>query len=823
MLKKCLVAQLAPKANEKNFVYYGNYRVTVLGDKLFRLEQSEKKKFRDSATQAVWFRNMPAQDFVVKNYLSYIIIKTKDCSLILHKELEKVCVEINKEKHLLDNKGNLLGTYRTLDRCDGDFCCRDNPEGNYTIQLGAGVCSKTGIAVLDDSESLSLDNDGQVKPEKADGIDEYIFVYGDDYRGAVQKLYALTGMPGLVPRFALGNWWSRYHAYTDEEYLRLLNRFEDKNVPFSVATVDMDWHYSDYIKKELPIDESGFNEPIHLGDPKSNLGWTGYTWNKNLFPDPKAFLDDIHSRGMKVTLNLHPADGFRWWEDCYVNMAKAMDIDSSKKERIPFDFSYDRFINAYFDIAHTPHEDMGVDFWWLDWQQANIKWHDERSSEEKKLNPLTFNYDPLWALNHYHYLDHASKHSVPLILSRYSGVGSHRYPLGFSGDTEISWKTLKYLPYFTATASNVGYTWWSHDIGGHHYGEKSNELFLRHVQYGVFSPINRLHCTSRETETKEPWAYLGGAGGIIEDFLRFRHKFVPYLYNASYLTHCEGKALIEPLYYEWKDAEAYKFKEEYRFGSELLVIPVTEKLKRDGFAHIHAWLPEGRWTDIFTGDEYDIVKGGKEIVLYRSLESIPVLAKEGAIIPLSADNKNSVQNPERMEIWIYEGAGEYTLYEDDLENGNNASFFMDFRTQIKEENSVCLQTLFIESHGDRSVCPSGRSIKVCFKNVEDGSVLVTADGKTINYTKRFTDRVEVVFPYEPNRDYQITASYTRKTQLEKCILRAKRILTESEGLNAEKANAWEQLLKVATIKEYLDVVDTLSIDGVTKKRLKEIL
>ena len=214
------------------------------------------------------------------------------------------------------------------------------------IQLGKGVCSKTGVAVLDDSQSLTLGEDGQIKPEKANGTDEYVFVYGDDYRSAVRALYAITGQAALVPRFALGNWWSRYHAYTDEEYLRLLNKFEDRNVPLSIATVDMDWHYSGNILQELHIEESGFSGPEHLGVPAISIGWTGYTWNRNLFPDPKKFLEDIRCRGMKVTLNVHPSDGIRWWEECYLNMANAMGMDASKCERVPFDFSYDRFSNA---------------------------------------------------------------------------------------------------------------------------------------------------------------------------------------------------------------------------------------------------------------------------------------------------------------------------------------------------------------------------------------------------------------------------------------------------------------------------------------------
>ena len=138
-------------------------------------------------------------------------------------------------------------------------------------------------------------------------------------------------------------------------------------------------------------------------------------------------------------------------------------------------------------------EDEGVDFWWLDWQQGT--------------NTKVEGLDPLWMLNHYHFLDSAREGKRPMTFSRYAGVGSHRYPVGFSGDTVISWESLAFQPYFTNTASNIGYGWWSHDIGGHMQGTRDDELEARWYQYGVFAPINRLHSTQNEYIVKEPWRF----------------------------------------------------------------------------------------------------------------------------------------------------------------------------------------------------------------------------------------------------------------------------------------------------------------------------
>ncbi len=278
----------------------------------------------------------------------------------------------------------------------------------------------------------------------------------------------------MLPRFALGNWWSRYHPYSAAEYLELMDRFAADNVPLSVAVLDMDWHLVDI-------------------DPKYGTGWTGYTWNRDLFPDPPAFLEELHDRGLATSLNVHPAEGVHAHEERYAEVARRMHVDPESQQPVAFDPTDRTFLQTYFEALHHPLEDEGVDFWWLDWQQGGVT----------RIAGL----DPLWLLNHFHYLDSGRDGRRPLTFSRYAGVGSHRYPVGFSGDTVISWASLDFQPYFTATASNVGYGWWSHDIGGHFFGVKDDELATRWVQLGVYSPILRLHSSLSPFNTKEPWRF----------------------------------------------------------------------------------------------------------------------------------------------------------------------------------------------------------------------------------------------------------------------------------------------------------------------------
>lgn len=613
------------------------YRFTVLTPALIRLEYSETGTFTDRPTQTVLNRDFPVPSFHVRETEDSLQIVTDRLRLKYDKKEFsaaglQIAVNTRQHDHFAqwhygDEPRDLLGTARTLDRADG------------AIPLEHGVISPVW-SLLDDSGTLLLTEEGWVEPRPdREAKDIYFFGYGRDYLVCLRDFYRLTGDTPLLPRFALGNWWSRYHRYSEESYLALMDRFQAEGIPFSVAVIDMDWH-------------------ITQVEPQYGNGWTGYTWNRELFPDPARFLADLHSRGMKVTLNLHPADGVRPYEDCYPALAEYMGVDLDSGQPVPFEPGDPRFMRGYFDLVHHPLEEQGVDFWWIDWQQGT----------RSDLGGL----DPLWMLNHCHYLDQCRKVGRGLIFSRYAGPGSHRYPIGFSGDTVISWESLRFQPYFTANASNIGYGWWSHDIGGHMLGAKDDELAVRWLQFGVFSPIMRLHSAASPFNGKEPWRYNAIAEAVMKRFLRLRHRLIPYLHTTNLRSSREGIPLIRPMYYHHPaDRAAYGVPNEYYFGSELIACPITQPADRDSrMAECTVWLPEGRWIDLFTGMRYE---GGRSLRLYRGLEDIPVLAKCGAVVPMDGRAEgNRVDNPDLLELNVFSGGdGQFSLWEDD---GQGARF-----------------------------------------------------------------------------------------------------------------------------------------------------
>jgi alpha-glucosidase (family GH31 glycosyl hydrolase) len=627
--------QTAPRAHDDAVVQGDRWRITVLADGLVRLEWAPDGAFEDRASTFALHRETPVPPFRVIDGETAVEVVTDRLRVVYDREPFSpagLSVQLRanvSNYHSVWRYGeptrNLGGTARTLDDIDG------------RVALEPGVLSRHGIAALDDSRSFLFEEDGWFSPRREGGIDVYVFGYGHDYAEALRAFYAVSGATPVLPRWALGNWWSRYHRYSADSYLALMDRFAEEGVPLSVAVLDMDWHRVDSV-------------PARYGS-----GWTGYSWERELFPDPEGFLGELHRRNLRVTLNVHPADGVRPYEDAYADMARALGRDPEADDPIAFDVTDPEFVRAYFEVLHHALEAQGVDFWWLDWQQGG--------------HSRIAGIDPLWLLNHFHFLDSGREGRRPLTFSRYAGAGSHRYPVGFSGDAHVSWASLEFQPEFTATASNIGYGWWSHDVGGHIFGVRDDELATRWVQLGVFSPILRLHSSSNPFLVKEPWLFPREAREAMVAALRFRHRLVPYLHAMNHGAAADGVPLVRPMYHlAPDDPRAYAVPNQFGFGSELIVAPITAPRDRVTLrGAVRAWLPPGSWVDIFTGTVYD---GDRELELHRDGASIPALLRAGGILPLAAeDDLDATRNPERLELLVAAGAdGAFTLVEDDGED-----------------------------------------------------------------------------------------------------------------------------------------------------------
>lgn len=707
--------RFTPIADPAAVIQIENARFTVLTSRLLRLEYSPSGQFEDRPSQAFWYRHQVVPEFEVVNTPDGVTITTQFLQLDYRPDPPGFTSHNLSVKLLPDDPlwrfdqpdtGNLLGTTRTLDTVSG------------STRLDPGLLSRDGWVAVDDSTSLVFDPSGWLVPRGSSGgtKDIYFFGYGHAYRDCLRDYCRLAGSASLLPRWALGNWWSRYWAYSDEDLRRLMTDFREHEVPLSVCIVDMDWHL------------------VNVGEGIS--GWTGYTWNNDLFPDPAGFIAWLHDQGLRTALNLHPALGIRPHEAMYGEMADRLGKDPATKATLPFDIADPDFTAAYFEILHHPQEAIGVDFWWMDWQQGT----------QSKVHGL----DPLWWLNHLHYYDLGRQAKRPFVFSRWGGLGNHRYPIGFSGDTIVAWDSLAFQPYFTATAANVAYGWWSHDIGGHMRGVEEPELFARWVQFGVFSPIFRLHCTSNPFHERRPWAYSAEVFQVTREAMQLRHALIPYLYTMSRLDEVQNQALVRPMYHDYPEyPEAYACPQQYLFGTELIAAPYTSpcdpdtRLSRQVF-----WLPPGDWFHLFTG-EY--LRGDNWYARYGSMEDIPVFARAGGIVPLGPRTGwGGVENPSELHVTVFAGAdGRFTLYEDDgiSKDYQQGAFALTTITQRWEPGSdaTSLKLTLSPVSGDIAILPEARSYSFDVVGIARPSqVIIRIDGNIRRVDFHYDDKLEIL-------------------------------------------------------------------------------
>ena len=680
MKKLCIAAALAiatalcarasgPKASPDAVVQDGCARFTVLRPEMIRIEYSPKGVFEDNATFTVVNRQLPVPKYSKADDGEYVTITTDALSLRYRKgsnPLSEPASPANLSVTMsvdgnpvvwypgLKDPQNLKGTYRTLDGNNGD---------DYRSRLEDGLISRSGWAVINDSPSFERADgsrslalvpdsggiDWAAPRADADALDLYFLGYGHNYKKALYDFTLIAGKIPLPPDYVLGYWYSKYDNYSADDFRNIVKSMRDNDINADVLILDMDWHWNG--EKEV----SG-----------GRGGWTGWSWNTNLIPDPEGLLADIHKGGLRAALNLHPADGVAAHEDQYKAVAEAMGLDAGSAETIPWMLEDRKFAKAFFDHIIRPLEKQGVDFWWLDWQQHLT-------------NPRLAGLGETMWCNHVFFNDMKKNRPDrrPVIFHRWGGLGSHRYQIGFSGDTYINFPTLAFEPYFTATASNVGYGYWGHDLGGHminYYEPDHPELLLRWMQFGVFTPIFRTHATKGGHIERRIWTYDNFP--MINQTVKLRYALFPYLYTMARKAYDTGVGLCRPMYYEYPEtAEAYEREGQYFFGDDILVAPVVEP-SVDGVSKKEIWFPEGKWWSVAHGK---LIDGGTVRSLDYTLDQIPYFYRQGAVIVKNPPEvKHVTERPDALVLDIVAGAdGACEFYED---AGDNADYATKYAT-----------------------------------------------------------------------------------------------------------------------------------------------
>ncbi|MCK5683286.1 DUF5110 domain-containing protein [bacterium] len=719
-----------PVADEKALVFSDQVRFTVLTSGLIRMEWSKDNNFEDKGSLAFINRHLPVPHYEKSISDSWLMIKTDKMELNYKTGTGKfnknnLVISFNLGDKVIQwkpgqkNEGNLLGTIRTLDGFDGAIM---NWSTKKKIQLDEGLLSRDGWVMIDDSRRPLFDNSEwqwvEVRPDE-NQQDYYFFAYAHDYKQALKDFTKVAGKIALPPKFVFGSWFSRYWEYTDMEMRELVNEFKIHDVPLDVLVVDMDWHITtkpEWYKKGKKIkDQAG-----------ERMGWTGFSWNKNYFPDPKDFLQWTEKEGLKVCMNLHPASGIQPHEDKYPEMARAMGIDPESKKYIPFDIVNKDFANNFMKTILHPMEKDGVDFWWLDWQQWS-------TTTISGVNPTFY-------LNYVFFSDLERRNEKrPLIFHRYGGLGNHRYQIGFSGDAFINWKSLDYQPYFTSTAANVGFGYWSHDIGGHMRGESTPELYTRWVQFGAFSPILRTHATKANYTggiERKIWNYPIENFYAMRDAFHLRYALIPYIYTAARESYDSGISLCRPMYYEYPENDnAYNFKNQYMFGDNLIISPITEAMDENSlFVEKQLWIPKGEWIEWHSGES---VEGDDVYTGDYTINDVPIFVKPGSIIPMqSKKHYKQVDSINPLILSIFPGeSGHVDLYDDE---GNNSNYkngdFTITPIHFTKKNGTDIDIVIEAVKGNFELMPEVRAYEIRLPLATYPKKL-SINGEAVDYSK----------------------------------------------------------------------------------------
>jgi len=593
-------------------------RFTMLTPSLIRMEYDGKSMFDDRPSLVAVKRTWAAVDFSVKEEPGLLEIATTHLrlryvprsgsfnALNLRVELLRMPKPVTWRPGMR-NPGNLGGTLKTLSGITGP------------VDVDDGILSRDGWYLLDDSHTPVIGDDGWplVRPNPF-AKDLYLFAYNTDYAAGLKDYTELCGAIPLLPAWAFGIWFSppaRLHA---DELLQMVSRFRQEGYPLDVLLIE-NWRRN---------------------------GWGSYEWDPRYFPAPEEFIRKLHAMGVKLALQVHPGGALLPVEPHYRDVCNTVGWDPERRGMIFFDIGNRKEAGALANVLLPPLRADGVDFWWVDGAAATtLRW----LPKQWWTNSLFFTHS------------RRMTRGRAIILSRYDGPGSHRFPVMDSGEFELNWDVLRFLTWFTPTAGNAAVPYWSHSVGGKRYPRLDDQLMVRSVQLATFSPMLRLGMP--------PWLQAGAAAQTAGRFLQVRRALKPYLVSLSHVTHTDGLPLCRPMYLRFpQDEHAYEHKHQYLLGDDLLVAPVTEPGAGENYETTREiWFPPKSWYDFFTGR---IIEGPITLNYPATSDQVPVFAQAGAILPLAPAEQPREPELESLILNVYSGSpGSFTLYND---NGGDA-------------------------------------------------------------------------------------------------------------------------------------------------------
>ncbi|MGB3591719.1 MAG: TIM-barrel domain-containing protein [Nonlabens sp.] len=520
---------------------------------------------------------------------------------------------------------------------------------NYTLPI---VISSKGYLVHFDNAPvgfLDLDSEGDntITYETINGAMRYQVVAGNDLKEVTQNYVQLTGTQPMLPRWALGNFASKFGYHSQQEVEETIAAFKKEDIPVDAVILDLYW-----FGKEM----------------KGTMG--NLAFHRDSFPDPRKMIKGLHDQNVETILITEPfiLDTSDRWQEAVDKKILAVDSVGNPFE-FDFYFGHTGLIDIYkpegrqwFKDIYTGLSDMGVTGFWGDLGEPEV--HPSELIHATGTADEVHNiYGHDWAKLVYEASIAAQPKKRPFILMRAGYSGSQRYGMvPWSGDVNRTWGGLQSQVEIALQMGMQGLGYMHSDLGGFAGANLDDELYARWLQYGVFQPIYRPH--AQEEVPSEPVFRSEKAKQLAKKAIELRYKLLPYNYTLMYENNRIGMPLMRPVFFMEGNEARLRDKDSFLWGDDFFIVPITQQ----GQKEVDVIFPQGvKWIDFYSGKIYE---PGSHHTFQTVKEHIPTFVKAGAFIPM-AHNLNTTKDYDnnKFELHYYhdtsvEKAG-YKQYQDD--------------------------------------------------------------------------------------------------------------------------------------------------------------
>jgi alpha-glucosidase (family GH31 glycosyl hydrolase) len=486
---------------------------------------------------------------------------------------------------------------------------------NYTMPL---VLSSKLYAVHFDNPAVGwLDLDSAKKNvlsyEASGGRKTYQVIADDSWEGLIGDYTALTGRQPMPPRWAFGNFASRFGYHSEAEARAVIDKFRAEKIPVDAIVFDLYWFGADI---------------------KGTMG--NLAWHADRFPTPQKMIADFAASGVKTILITEPfvlTTSKRWDEavradilakdaqgkpatyDFYFGHTGLIDIFGSKGR--------DWFWNIYRDYAK-----QGVAGWWGDLGEPEVHPAELRHATGTADDVHNI-YGHAWAKLLAEGYAKEFPDQRPFILMRSGYSGSQRFGMiPWSGDVNRTWGGLQSQPEIALEMGMQGIGYMHSDLGGFANPNLDDELYARWLQYGVFQPIFRPH--AQEEVPSEPVFRADSAKALAKAAIELRYRLLPYNYTLAFDNNRTGMPLMRPMLFEEPDNPALRsVSDTYLWGRDFLVAPILQQGQKERKVYFPA---TGAWFDFHSGERH---AAGSAATLAVAADHIPVFVRAGAFIPMA--------------------------------------------------------------------------------------------------------------------------------------------------------------------------------------------